>query len=73
MDQWPTSLYLPRRAGRVTVIAITGVGPQGVVPWRGRFVCAIAVRVDSIVMRLIGFPGDELVQTRSGSLSFSGM
>ena len=31
------------------------------------------VRVDSTAARLIGFPGDQLVQTRSGSLSFGGM
>ena len=57
----------------MAVIAITAVGPQGVVPRRGGFVLVPVVRVDSTVARLISFPGDELAQTRSGSLSFGGM
>ena len=57
----------------MTVIAIVGAGAQRVVPRRGRFVCAPAVRVDSIVVQLIGFPRDQLVQTWSSSLSFRGM
>ena len=57
----------------MTVIAITGVGPQGVVHQSSRFVRVPAVRVDSTAARLIGIPRDQLVQTRSGSLSFGGM
>ena len=57
----------------MTVIAIAGAGPQGVVPWRGRFAHAPLVRVDSIAMRLIGFPRGQLVQIQSSSLSFGGM
>ena len=40
---------------------------------RGQFLCASVVRVDSTAVRLIRFLGDQLVQTRSGSLSFGGM
>ena len=57
----------------MTVIAIARASPQGVVPRRGRFERAPAVRVDSTAAQLIGFPGDQLVQTWSGSLSFGGM
>ena len=57
----------------MTVIAITGVGPQGVVHPSSRFVHIPAVRVDSTAARLIGFPRDQLVQSRSGSLLFDGM
>ena len=67
------ALYPLRLAGRMDVIAIAGVRPQGVVHRSNRFACAPAVRADSIVARLIGFPGDQLVQTLSGSLLFSGM
>ena len=52
----------------MTVIAITGVGSQWVVQRSVRFVRAPVVKVDSIVARLIGFPGDQLVRTQSGSL-----
>ena len=57
----------------MTVIAIAAVSPQGVVYRSSRFARAPAVRIDSIAARLIGFPGDQLVQTRSGSLLFGGM
>ena len=57
----------------MTVISIAGVGPQGVVHRSSRFARAPVVRVDSTTARLIGFPGDQLVQTRSGSLLFGGM
>ena len=57
----------------MTVIAIAGVGPQGVVHRSSRFTRAPVVRVDNTVAWLIGFPGDQLVQTRSGSLLFGGM
>ena len=55
------------------MIAIAGAGSQEMVLWRGRFVRAPVMRVDSTVARLIGSPGDQLVQTRLGSLSFDGM
>ena len=55
------------------MIAIAGIGPQGVVHRISRFARAPAVRVDSNASQLIGFPGDQLVQTRSGSLLFGGM
>ena len=57
----------------MTVISIAGVGPQGVVHRSSRFARAPAMRVDSTTARLIGFPRDQLVQTRSGSLLFGGM
>ena len=57
----------------MTVIAIAGVGPQGVIHRSSRFVRVPAVRVDSTAVRLIGFLGDQLVQSRSGSLLFCGM
>ena len=34
---------------------------------------ALVVRVDSTVVWLIGFPGDQLIQTRLDSLSFGGI
>ena len=67
------ALYPPRRIGRVIVIAIVGVGPPRVAPQRGRLARAPVVRVGSTSARLIGFLGDPLVQTRSGSLLFDGM
>ena len=57
----------------MTIIAITGAGPQGVVPRRGRFARTPLVRVDSTASRLIGFLRDQAVQIRSSSLSFGGM
>ena len=57
----------------MTVIAIAGVSSQWVVQRSVRFARAPAVRVDSIVTRLIGFPEDQLVQTQSHSLLFGGM
>ena len=36
------------------------------------FVHVPVMRVDSTIARLISFPGDQLVQTRLGSLSFGG-
>ena len=57
----------------MTVIAIAGVGPQWVVQRRIRFSRALVVRVDSTAARLIGFLGDQLAQTQSGSLLFGGM
>ena len=55
------------------MIAITGVGPQRAVHRSSWFVPIPIVRVDSTIARLIGFPRDQLIQTRSGSLSFGGM
>ena len=57
----------------MTVIAIVGAGLQGVVQRSSRFARVPTVRVNSTTARLIGFPGDQLVQTRSGSLLFGGM
>ena len=57
----------------MNVIAIMGAGLQGVVYRRSRFVRVPAVRVDSTAAQLIGFPRDQLVQTRSSSLLFGGM
>ena len=57
----------------MTVIAIAGVDPQGVVHRSTCFARAPAVRVDSTAARLIGFPGDQLVQTQSDSLLFGDM
>ena len=51
----------------MTVIAIARVDPQGVVHWSTRLACIPAVRVDSTVERLTGFPEDQLIQTQSGS------
>ena len=57
----------------MTVIAIVGAGPPWVAPRRGRLARAPVVRVGSTAARLIGFPGDPLVQTRLGSLLFDGI
>ena len=54
------------------MIAIVGVGPQGVVHQSSWFTRAPAVRADSTTASLIGFPRDQLVQTRLGSLLFGG-
>ena len=51
----------------MTVIAIAGVDPQGGVHWSTHFARVPAVRVDSTVVQLTGFPEDQLVQTQSGS------
>ena len=55
------------------VIALVRAGPQGVVRRSSRFARVPAVRVDSTIARLIGFPRDQLIQTRSGSLLFGGI
>ena len=44
----------------MTVIAIARVDPQGVVHWSTRFAHVPTVRVNIIVVRLIGFPEDQL-------------
>ena len=67
------TLYPPRRVERMTMIAIAGVGPQWVVQRSIRFTHTPTVRVDSTAVRLIGFLGDQFVQTQSGSLLFGGM
>ena len=51
----------------MTVIAIARVDPQGVVRRSTRFARAPVVKVDSTAGRLIGFPGDQFVQTQLGS------
>ena len=63
----------PRRAGRTTVIAIVMVGSQGVV-LRDNWLARVPVeRFDDTAMRLIGFPGDQLVRPRSDNLLFGDM
>ena len=52
----------------MAVIAIATFNPQGVVLRSRGFVRVPIVRVDSTAARLIGFPKDQLAQTRSGSL-----
>ena len=54
----------------MTVIVIEGACSQEVLPQRFWFERAPIVRVDSTGARLTGFPGDQLVPTRSGNLSF---
>ena len=54
----------------MTVIAIAGVGPQGVVHRCSRFARVPTVRVDSTTVRRIGFPRGKLVQSRSDNLLF---
>ena len=66
-------LYPPGRAGRMAVIVIARVGPQGVLPQRCWLERAPVVRVDSTAARLTCFPGDQLPPIQSGSLLFSGM
>ena len=61
------ALYPPRWAGRMIVISIARVDPQGVVHWSTRFARIPAMRVDSTAARLTGFPEDQLARTRSGS------
>ena len=51
----------------MTVIAIVGVDPQGMVHWSTPLVRVPAVRVDSTVARLTSFPVGRLAQTQSGS------
>ena len=51
----------------MTVIAIAGVDPQGMVHRSSRFAHTPVVRVDSTTAQLIGFLGDPLVQTRFGA------
>ena len=65
--------FYPRRAGRLTVIAIARVGSQGVVLRSGQLARVLAKRSDNTVVRLIGFLGDQLVLRRSDNLWFSDM
>ena len=65
--------FHPQRAELLTVIAIAKVGSQGVVPQRGLFGHVLVERPDNIDVRLIGFFGGQLVQTRSDNLLFSDM
>ena len=66
-DQLLGALYPPRQAGRMTVIAIAGVDPQGMVHWSTPLVRVPTMRVDSIVARLAGFPEGLHARTQSGS------
>ena len=52
------------------MIAIAKVGSQGVVPQRGLLGRVFVERFDNTDVRLIGFPGGQLVQTRSNNLLF---
>ena len=51
----------------MTVIAIAKVNPQGMVQWSIPLVRVLALRADSIVVRLTGFPEGRLARTQSGS------
>ena len=55
------------------MIAIAKVGSQGVVPQRGLLGRVLVERSDNTVVQLIGFPGGQLVQTRSDNLLFGDM
>ena len=47
----------------MTVIAIAEVDPQGMVHWSTPLVRVLALRADSIVVRLTGFPEGRLART----------
>ena len=51
----------------MTVIAIAEVDPQGVVHWSIPLVRVLALRADSIVVRLTDFPEGRLARTQSGN------
>ena len=51
----------------MTLIAIAEVDPQGMVYWNIPLVRVLALRVDSIVVRLTDFPEGRLARTWSGS------
>ena len=55
------------------MIAIARVGSQGVVLRSGQLARVLAERSDNTVVRLIGFPGDQLVLRRSDNLWFGDM
>ena len=55
------------------MIAISRVGFQGVVFQSGQLARVLVERSDNTVVRLIGFPGGQLVQPRSGNLLFGDM
>ena len=57
----------------MTVIAIVRVGSQRVVLRSGQLARVLVERSDNTTMRLIGFPGDQLVQPRSNNLLFGDM
>ena len=65
--------FHPRRAGRLTVIAIARVGSQGVVLRSSQFARVLIKRSDNTVLWLIDFLGGQLVQPQSGNLLFSDM
>ena len=55
------------------MIAIARVGFQGVVFQSGQLARVLVERSDNTAVRLIGFPGGQLVQPRSGNLLFGDM
>ena len=50
----------------MTVIAIAKVDPQGMVHRSTPLVRVLALRADSIAVRLTGFPEGRLARTQSG-------
>ena len=55
------------------MIAIARVGSQGVVLRSGQLARVLVERSDNTVVRLIGFPGGQLVQPRLDNLLFGDM
>ena len=55
------------------MIAIARVGSQGVVLRSGQLARVLVERSDNTAVRLISFPGGQLVQPRSDNLLFSDM
>ena len=55
------------------MITIARVGSQGVVLQSGLLGSVLVERSDNTAMRLIGFPGGQLVQPRSDNLLFGDM
>ena len=66
-DQLPAALCPPRQIRQMTVISIAEVDPQGMAHWNIPLVRILALRADSIVVRLIDFPEGRLAWTESGS------
>ena len=55
------------------MIAIARVGSQGVVLRSGQLARVLVERFDNTAVRLIGFPGGQLVQPRSNNILFGDM
>ena len=55
------------------MISIARVGSQGVVLRRGQLARVLVERSNNTAMRLIGFPGGQLVQPQSNNLLFGDM